>query len=84
MTESALKLDWLRALAVAADAVEAGARAHTLPADEIGSHRRRLASERAWVETVDWSAAEPISRGTIAILEPRPKPASPSVIRSAA
>ncbi len=84
MTATVLKLNWLCALDVAADAVEAAARAHTLPVEEIGSHRGRLASERAWVETVDWSAVDPVSRGTIEILEPRPDAADPSAMKPAA
>jgi hypothetical protein len=71
MSESLLRQHWLSALDAAAEAVEASARAHTLPAPESGGHRRLLAAERAWVETVDWSAFEPVNRGTIAILEPR-------------
>ncbi|HEY2940324.1 MAG TPA: hypothetical protein VGJ27_10970 [Gaiellaceae bacterium] len=84
MSASLLKQHWLRALDVAVDAVEASARAHTLPLPESGGYRRLLAAERAWVETIDWSAFEPSSRGTITILEPRFEPTAASAMKSAA
>jgi hypothetical protein len=84
VSASLLKRHWLRALDVATSAVEASARAHTLALPDSGGYRRLLAAERAWVETVDWSAFEPVSRGTIAILEPRSKAAGASAMKPAA
>jgi hypothetical protein len=71
MSESILRQHWLSALDAAAEAVEASARAHTLPAPESGGQRRLLAAERAWVETVDWPAFDAESLGMITTLEPR-------------
>jgi hypothetical protein len=84
MSAFLLEQHWLRALDVAADAVEASARAHTLPPPESGGYRRRVAAERAWFATVDWSSFEPARGGTISVLEPRPEAAGASAIRPAA
>jgi hypothetical protein len=78
-----LKQHWIHALDVAADALEAAARAHTLPADEGLACRQRLAFERAWLETVDWPAVGE-SEATVTLLEVPAKVARPRVVRPAA
>jgi len=63
-----LKRRWLEVLAAAAAAVDSAARAGLLPAEESRVHIGRVASDRTWLETVDWCALT-TSRGTVAVLE---------------
>jgi hypothetical protein len=50
-----LKQRWLEVLAASAAAVDAVSRAHVLPADESRVRVRQLASERTWVQALNWS-----------------------------
>jgi hypothetical protein len=54
----ALKQRWLEVLDVSAAAVDAVSRARVLPAEESRVRIRRLANERAWLRTLDWSDRE--------------------------
>lgn len=51
-----LKERWLEALAVAAAAVDAASRAGLIGVDEGRAHNGLVATERAWVDSVDWFA----------------------------
>jgi hypothetical protein len=53
-----LKQRWLEVLDVSAAAVDAVSRARVLPAEESRVRIRRLANERAWLRTLDWSDRE--------------------------
>jgi hypothetical protein len=61
MDEYRLKLLWLHALDAAADAVEAATSARLQTAEAARLERRRLAFERAWLETVDWLMVSPLA-----------------------
>jgi hypothetical protein len=80
---SILERQWVRALDAATDAVEASARAHTLPARETADRRRLLAAERAWLGTVNWSSLGP-SRRAVVVLAPPSRAAGREAIRRAA
>jgi hypothetical protein len=51
-----LKHRWLEVLAVAAAAVDSAAQARLIESDESRAHSRTVATERMWLETVDWAA----------------------------
>jgi hypothetical protein len=78
-----LEQRWIHALDVAADALEAAARAHALPMEEVLARRDRLAVERAWVERVEWPAVDQ-RRATVTLLETPAKVARTRVVRPAA
>jgi hypothetical protein len=59
MADFRIKLLWLEALDAATLAVEAAASAHVQTPEAARLERRRLAVERAWLETVDWSKVAP-------------------------
>jgi hypothetical protein len=59
-----LKYRWLEALAVAAAAVDSATQARLIESDESQAHRGTVATERIWLETVDWGALAR-SRGSI-------------------
>ena len=63
-----LKHRWLEVLAAAAAALDSAAGAGLIQVEASRVYSRRLAIERAWLETVDWCALES-SRGTVAVLE---------------
>jgi hypothetical protein len=61
MDEFRLKLLWLKALDTAAEAVEAATSAGLQTSEAARLERRKLASERAWLETVDWLTLSPLA-----------------------
>jgi hypothetical protein len=63
-----LKHRWLEVLAAAAAAVDSAGRARLIANESRRAHSRRVATERTWLETVDWRAL-PDARGTVAVLE---------------
>jgi hypothetical protein len=79
-----LQRRWARAIEAATDALEASARAHALPPDEVAARRRRLAVERAWLATVDWPRFGKSSGATITALEAPSEVVRPRLVRSAA
>jgi hypothetical protein len=50
-----LKQHWLEALAVAAAAIASASRAGLIDAKESQAHNGVVATERAWLNSVDWS-----------------------------
>jgi len=51
-----LEQQWTRTLESASGALEAAARAQTLPAVVVGAYRGQLERERIWLTTVDWAS----------------------------
>jgi len=49
-----LKHRWLEALAVATAAVDSATQARLIESDESQAHRNTVATERIWLQTVDW------------------------------
>jgi len=82
MTE--LEQQWVRALEVTSAALEAAVRAHTLPPDEIGARRRRLAVESTWLATVDWLGIGESDGASVTVLETPSSPVRASRVRAAA
>jgi hypothetical protein len=78
-----LKRRWIHALDVAVDALEAAARAHALPAEDVLGRRGRLAAERLWVERVEWPAVDQ-TQATVTLLETPANVARTRVVRPAA
>jgi hypothetical protein len=78
-----LKQRWIHALDVVGDALEAAARGHALPVEEVLVRRDRLAVERAWVERVEWPAVDQ-RQATVTLLETPANVARTRIVRPAA
>jgi hypothetical protein len=82
MTE--LRQHWLDALDASTAALEAASRAHILAAEENRAHWRRIAADRTWLETVDWSAVDAVREGTLTVLPASRKRPQLRVVKPAA
>src|SRR5215510_3008085 len=68
-----LRRRWLEVLAAEDAALDSAGRARLIASEESRTHSRRLATDRKWLETVDWGGLPTTSR-----LSPRAtRPAEP-------
>jgi hypothetical protein len=75
---------WLRAVELALSAVTAATEAGAMPAAEAAACRRRLASERAWVQAFDWAMLDRSAGIDVTLLRrSRSQAAGPALRRAA-